>query len=117
MATMPSHRCHICGSVVAGGRCPTCRQQRDGRRDSAAQRGYCSARWRRLRALKLQHEPLCRACVAAGRLVAADTVDHIRPHTGVDTESFWRWDNLQSLCASCHSRKTATQDSAFARRT
>lgn len=52
--------------------------------------------------------PLC-SCGAA-----AECVDHIRPHKG-DQELFWDPANLQSLCDSCHSRKTATEDGGFGR--
>jgi len=35
----------------------------------------------------------------------ATDVDHVQPHEG-DLMRFWQWDNLQPLCATCHSRKT-----------
>ena len=114
MPLMPAHRCPTCASLITG-RCLTCDRRRDARRGTSCQRGYNSARWRRLRWYRLQTEPLCRACLAVGRITAADTVDHIVAHDGPDSASFWDYHNLQALCASCHSRKTATHDSAFAR--
>ena len=63
---------------------------------------YGSARWRRLRALVLNEEPLCRLCERQGKTTAADTVDHIKEHKG-DVALFYDRDNLQPLCASCHS--------------
>ena len=80
-------------------------------RGSSTQQGY-GARWRRARLAWLSEHPLCVMCLAEGRVVAANTVDHITPHKG-DTEKFWRQNNWQSLCSSCHSRKTASEDGAF----
>ena len=59
------------------------------------------AAWRRLRAAVLANEPLCRACQAMGRTTPATDVDHINNES---TDN--RRENLQPLCASCHSRKT-----------
>ena len=36
-------------------------------------------------------------------------VDHIRPHEG-NQELMWDMDNLQSLCASCHSGVKRVKD-------
>jgi 5-methylcytosine-specific restriction protein A len=41
-------------------------------------------------------------------------VDHIRPHKG-DRGLLYANENVQSLCESCHSRKTATEDGGFGR--
>jgi 5-methylcytosine-specific restriction protein A len=112
MPMMPSHRCGGCGQLVAG-RCPTCTRQRDLARPNAASRGYCSQRWRRLRASKLGLDPLCSVCLAAGRTVAATDVDHLERHDGPDDPRFWLWANLDSKCKPCHSRKTARYDSTF----
>ena len=46
-------------------------------------------------------EPLCHYCLQHGDTVAADTVDHIKPHRGDETLAFDP-DNLQSLCKTCH---------------
>ena len=48
----------------------------------------------------LAAHPVCASC---GQL--ATQVDHVVPHRG-DPALFWRWENLQSLCGRCHSRKT-----------
>jgi len=69
---------------------------------------YNTARWRRLRALKLATDPLCEVH-PDGRLVPADTVDHnISIAAGGDP--FPALDGLTSMCVSCHSRKTRYQD-------
>lgn len=63
---------------------------------------YGSTRWRKLRALVLNEEPLCRLCERQGKTTAADTVDHIKEHKG-DVALFYDRDNLQPLCRPCHS--------------
>lgn len=81
----------------------------DAQRGTAAQRGY-DARWRRLRKMYLNAHPLCADPwgdhAERGELVAATEVDHIVPRSrdGSDAD-----ENLQALCKSCHSRKTALE--------
>ena len=60
---------------------------------------YHTNAWRRLRQSQLWDEPLCRMC---GK--EATDVDHVKPMA--DGGNPWDKDNLQSLCHSCHSRKT-----------
>lgn len=76
-------------------------------------------RWLNSRAygqMRLQHlsdNPLCAICgKGPGRSRMDMNVDHIRPHRG-DHGLFWDHDNLQTLCPSCHSRKTAGEDGGF----
>lgn len=83
-------------------------------RGTAHERGY-NARWRKVRAEFLSRRPLCVACEAEGRVELATDLDHIIPHRG-DQKLFWDNKNLQGLCKSHHSLKTATEDSAFAHR-
>lgn len=59
------------------------------------------AKWRRLRAIVLRDNPLCRLCAFEDRLTLATDVDHI---DGNPANNSLR--NLQSLCHECHSRKT-----------
>lgn len=77
-------------------------------------RFYHTARWRKLRrwflALDADKYPkwrcgaLCWECKQAGRVTAATEVDHIVPREqgGSATDP----KNLESLCKSCHSKKT-----------
>lgn len=64
---------------------------------------YNGSTWRKLRALKLSLDPLCVRCEADGLTVVAVHVHHVKarkahPDLALDIE------NLQGLCASCHSR-------------
>lgn len=86
----------------------------DAQRGTASQRGY-NSKWRRLRATVLRDQPLCVRCLPLGFVKAATDVDHIVPHKGNMT-LFWDRNNLQPLCKSCHSHKTATEDSRFAQK-
>ncbi len=66
---------------------------------------YQSRKWRTLRALKLQKDPLCEECMRKGMLVPAQMVDHIVPiNKGGAPLAL---NNLQSLCNHCHAVKTA----------
>lgn len=73
------------------------RQQKDKGRPSASARGY-DVKWRRIRAMFLRHNPVCLHCSRP-----AEEVDHIIPLAQNGTN---KWDNLQPLCKSCHSKKT-----------
>ena len=99
--------CHI---LVPGGFCPAPQPKRTERSARAASWRwmYGSAAWGALRAGRLVMAPFCRACAARGLRVRATDVDHIRDHKG-DWDVFTDRNNLQSLCHSCHSRKTAKE--------
>ena len=73
-------------------------------RASAHARGYDS-NWKRLRLLKLTVNPLCEECNSHNVIRPAQEVDHIRPISrgGARLDL----NNLQSLCKTCHSQKTA----------
>ena len=71
-------------------------------RGSARDRGY-DRRWERRRRRHLESEPFCRICRQPG-----NHVDHVIPHRDVR----WLFDlegNLQTLCASHHTKKTARE--------
>lgn len=91
------------------------RQQYDEQRGSSAQRGY-DARWRRLRRMVLARQPLCAdpfgVHAERGELVPATEVDHIVAKSQGGDDSM---NNLQGLCKSCHSRKTAVRDGRWGR--
>lgn len=90
------------GFAVEHGRCEQHKRQEqrqyDRARGSAARRGY-DARWRRVRAMVLAEEPLCRECLRQGRVVPATDVHHIDGNV-----RNMRRENLEPLCHECHSR-------------
>ena len=122
MPTKPGKYCAIssCNKTVSNGstRCidhyqavdPTY----DTRRGNANERGY-TKRWSRARRVFLNEHPLCKLCHDAGILRPATVVDHIIPHKG-DMALFWNRDNWMALCATCHNKKTATEDGGFGRK-
>ena len=67
---------------------------------SASSRGYGAA-WRKLRIMILARDPICVRC---GRMPSV-VVDHLKPKARGGDDSP---DNLQGLCDSCHTKKTAS---------
>lgn len=65
---------------------------------------YDTRAWKTRRRKQLTKQPLCESCLAEGRTTLATVADHIQDHKG-DTVLFYDGE-LQSLCASCHSKKT-----------
>lgn len=69
--------------------------------------------WLQIRADQLAREPLCRRCAKAGRVVPANTVNHVEPHRG-------NWAKFiagpfESACAPCHSGPIQAEERAEAR--
>lgn len=64
----------------------------------ADERFYHSPHWKALRAIQLQRQPFCEIC---GRPA---TIAHHATERKQDPEQAASLDNLQSYCASCHSR-------------
>ena len=120
MASKPLRPClhPSCTALVRSGYCERHRPPRVERRSED------SRRWRRwyslpvwtddLRPEQLAREPFCRECAAHGLRVYATDVDHVVPHDG-DWSKFIDPENLQSLCHSCHGRKTAAESMAKGR--
>jgi 5-methylcytosine-specific restriction enzyme A len=112
MPTRPPKPCVQpgCGALVANGsRCAAHQREHyrqfNARRGTVTEQGY-GTRWRKIRDYHIALEPLCRECLGKGKTVAASEVDHIVPRAqgGTDDDN-----NLQSLCKSCHSAKTARE--------
>jgi 5-methylcytosine-specific restriction protein A len=82
-------------------------------RPNFRRRGYGAA-WDKARLVFIAAHPLCVECERKGLLVAAYAVDHIVPHRG-DMKVFWDYDNWQSLCRSCHARKSRSEQLGPAR--
>lgn len=103
-----------CIEVIDGGGmyCGAHRSAEENGRGSAAARGY-GYRWQKLRLMQLRRQPICADPFAIhGTPVEATEVDHIVPRSRGGTDQF---ENLQSLCKACHSRKTVTIDGGFGR--
>ena len=67
------------------------------------------SRWRKLRQMHIAKQPLCVRCERDGRVTPAQEVDHIVPWRGNTTLLRATW-NLQSLCRSCHHKKTRSDE-------
>ena len=112
MPTKPLRPCRHpgCCALTASGYCEAHQPiPRDRSEEAKSWRWmYRTPTWARLRPDHLAAEPFCRECAKRGERVRATDVDHIRDHKG-DWSLFSDPENLQSLCHSCHSRKTATE--------
>ena len=109
-----------CGNLVTRGYCEACQAKGKGQdtRPSAAARLYGHA-WRVASKAYLRKHPLCvgyprKDNVHELVIAPATCVDHIIPHRG-NVELFWKRDNWQGLCDTCHSRKTVEEDGGFGR--
>lgn len=74
------------------------------RSDPKSRRWYKTRDWRILRKLVIEQQPLCARCGAPGQVV-----DHIIPHKG-RADLFFRFENLQTLCAPCHNSHKARME-------
>jgi len=83
------------------------KQKRVDRRISVRKMGY-TYKWSKYSKQYRRENP---ECVGCGQ--PADCVDHITPVTGPDDPLFWDDSNHQSLCTSCHSKKTATESNGL----
>lgn len=110
MAQKPLRPCRKpgCPNLTRDGWCPEHRPSKAPKRQSASWHWmYLTKTWtEELRPTQLLLEPFCRECAKRGLRVTATRVDHVEDHEG-DWEKFKDPQNLQSLCESCHNRKTA----------
>ena len=80
----------------------------DSKRNSINSKVY-NTTWRKLRRVKLSSNLLCELCLAKGKVAQAEEVDHVRPVSQYP-ELRLVYDNLQSLCVTCHSKKTREEN-------
>lgn len=73
-----------------------------------ARRIRSSARWRKVRALKLARDPLCADCRGRGFVEAATQVHHLEP-LARRPDLAYAMANLLSLCTACHARREAQE--------
>jgi len=89
----------LCPNIVDGpGRCA------EHRRGAASGASGYGAKWAKLRARFIAQHPVCELC-GSPRPLDAHHVDHARP----GDPTFYRWDNLQALCRSCHRKLTEAE--------
>ena len=65
---------------------------------------YNTARWQRVRTLKLREIPLCEYCPTSRRGVATEVDHFVAIESGGEP---YNMANLRSACKRCHSQKTA----------
>lgn len=114
MPSMPLKFCKhpSCSELTSTGYCPEHQVQHDREqadanrkynrdRGSSRVRGY-NNQWERVRAIKLQLNPLCEMCDKQGLTVRAEMVHHVKPidEGGARLEL----SNLMSLCNACHEK-------------
>jgi 5-methylcytosine-specific restriction protein A len=68
---------------------------------------YWSPIWRKTAKAHKAANPLCVKCKEEGRIKGAEVTDHITPIE--DGGARLDWNNLQSLCHSCHNSKSASE--------
>ena len=79
------------------------------RDDPEIAKKYKSAKWKKLRAMKLAMNPLCERCLAKGISNSSHIVHHkeyITDKNYFDDDVFFNIDNLECLCQACHNRRT-----------
>ena len=75
-------------------------------RNPEAEQRIRGRKWMSIRARWFSNHPLCIECKRVGRVSVASQLDHIIPliDGGKDDDS-----NYQSLCVSCHSKKSSKE--------
>jgi 5-methylcytosine-specific restriction protein A len=71
---------------------------------------YQDKRWKKLFTWKKKAFPLCERCESKGKVVPMDEVHHKIPFALGKTpeeieELAFNWDNMESLCSSCHEKR------------
>lgn len=102
-----------CMKLTADGYCPDHKPKKERKTSAAWHHLYTNPRygWKRRRDAQLAREPFCCECAKHGLRVLATDADHVLPHYG-NLELFLHG-KLQSLCHSCHSRKTMAEMQEF----
>lgn len=69
---------------------------------------YQSGFWKKWRNKELSKNPLCAACLLEGKIVMANTIDHVFPHR--QDQNKFKSNLFQSLCISHHTLKTQEEN-------
>jgi 5-methylcytosine-specific restriction protein A len=107
---LPRKQCTYpgCPEIVVSGRCKKHQKIKNKEkyisRDKTYQHMY-NYRWNKYSAARLRSHPLCAECLKRGKTTRATVTDHVVPHKG-RVEIFWDKTNHQSLCETCHNKKT-----------
>ena len=104
MPTAPPIACR-CGGKRTNGVCDRCGPRK--RSDWRSSDLYRTKRWQDRRLCQLMAEPTCVECAKQGLVRVATVADHVTPWDGNEDE-FWHG-ALQSMCASCHGIKSASE--------
>lgn len=107
LASKPLRPCRHpgCRTLTGSGYCEA-HKPKDMRTPQRWRSWYSKPMWtEHLRPEQLLREPFCRECARRGVRTRATDVDHIIDHKG-NWALFCDTGNLESLCHSCHSRKT-----------
>ena len=107
--TRPKRTCAEpgCPTLVTKGYCLRHNRNRRLRekRESSSERTY-DHRWQKLCKIVLARDPICKACEEA----PSTEVDHIIPRAPTQHAADVTEEELQALCASCHSSKTRAEN-------
>lgn len=96
-----------CPNLVRHGLCPDHLATTPEYHDPEVQKFYNTARWKQIRRVQLSRQPWCEDCLKEDHYVPATDVHHKHRHQGDPTKFFGG--PFESLCHSCHSRKTAEE--------
>lgn len=118
MPRKPKRPCSYpgCPRLVEGQYCEEHKKLTDAQynkysRDNFSKSFYKTPEWLFVRKRQLAEHPFCEECLKKGQAVRAVIVDHIRPIKQGGQP--FAPSNLQSLCWSCHSRKSAEEGSRW----
>jgi len=122
MPRKPKHPCAYpgCPELTDERYCPEHKKKTDSdynhyERSKERQSFYNSPAWKETRRRQLTAVPYCEECRREGRLTKATMVDHMVPIAQGGER--YAPSNLQSLCYSCHSKKSILEGSRFGRKT
>jgi len=96
-----------CTALVRSGRCESHQDVSTSEDRKARQRLYGRAAWQRMRVAQLARQPWCEDCLRANIYTPATDVHHRERHQG--NVAVFGASELESLCHSCHSKRTAIE--------
>jgi 5-methylcytosine-specific restriction protein A len=94
-----------CHRKTSGGRCSD--HKENPRKEQSTDQLYQSNAWKKISKRKRQYDPFCEKCLERDIVVDARITDHIVPLK--EGGALLDWNNLQSLCMTCHNQKTANE--------